>query len=237
MESAKNICEVAVSSNILNAQVGLPASKSISNRALIIKALSHSPYPIENLSESDDTQTLAKILTSTGSSFDVGHAGTTMRFLTAYLSGMAGEWNLNGSARMQQRPIGILVDALRNLGATIEYTRNEGFPPLRISGSKLKNATIELDGSVSSQYISALLMIAPHVKNGVTLLIKNKLTSRPYVEMTLKLMHTFGIFYLWEKNKITVPEQNYLPAPFSVEADWSSASYWYEILALCEQGE
>lgn len=237
MNKHKNIFEVSASTKTIFTEVELPASKSISNRALIINALSCSPYPVKNLSESDDTQILDKILNSNDSVFDVGHAGTAMRFLTAYLSGIEGKWEITGSERMQQRPIGILVEALRKLGANIEYTAKTGFPPLRICGTKLKGAVIELDGSVSSQYISALLLIAPCVRNGVTLLIRNRLTSRPYVEMTLKLMKSFGIQYMWNENRIVVPEQDYAPAPFSVEADWSSASYWYEILTLCERGE
>lgn len=237
MNSSKNIYEVSASSKTIFAEIDLPASKSISNRALIINALSCSPHSVRNLSESDDTQILDKILNSNDSIFDVGHAGTAMRFLTAYLAGIEGKWEITGSARMQQRPIGILAEALRKLGARIEYAANTGFPPLRIRGSKLKGAVIELDGSISSQYISALLLIAPNVQHGITLRIKNKLTSRPYVDMTLKLMKLFGIQYAWDENRIVVPEQDYAPAPFSVEADWSSASYWYQILALCEQGE
>ncbi|NCB08934.1 MAG: 3-phosphoshikimate 1-carboxyvinyltransferase, partial [Bacteroidia bacterium] len=138
---------------------------------------------------------------------------------------------------MKQRPVKILVDALNQLGAKIEYLENEGFPPLKIYGSHLKGKTLQLDGSVSSQYISALLMIAPTVENGLTLELTGEITSRSYIELTLRLMQQFGIQYRWEDNLIFVPEQNYLPVDYTVEADWSGASYWYEILSLAEKGE
>ena len=218
-------------------KVKLPASKSISNRILIISALSYNPYPIRNLSDSDDTKVLTAALHSNTNRFDIGHAGTAMRFLTAFLSKIVGEWEVTGSDRMKQRPIKILVDALKNLGARIEYTENEGFPPLKIYGSHLKGKTITLDGSISSQYISALLMIAPTIENGLTLKLTGNITSRSYIELTLKLMAKFGIQYQWDGNEITVPEQNYFPMDFTVEADWSGASYWYQILALEEKGE
>ncbi len=176
-------------------------------------------------------------LNSNNSRFDIGHAGTAMRFLTAFLAEIVGEWEITGSDRMKQRPIKILVDALIQLGAKIEYIENEGFPPLKIYGSHLTGKTIELDGSVSSQYISALLMIAPTIENGLTLQLKGEVTSRSYIELTLKLMAQFGIQYLWEENTITIPEQHYFPVDFTVEADWSGASYWYQILAMAEKGE
>jgi 3-phosphoshikimate 1-carboxyvinyltransferase len=213
----------------------LPSSKSIGNRALIIHALSYSPYPIENLSESDDTQVISQVFNSNSNHFDIGHAGTAMRFLTAFLSQIVGEWTLTGSARMKQRPIGILVDALNKLGAKIEYMENEGFPPLKIFGSHLKGCVLELDGSVSSQYISALLMIAPTIEDGLTLRLKNKITSRSYIEMTLKLMEQFGVDHVWKGNEIRIAEQKYKACPFSVEADWSAASYWYEMAVLADE--
>lgn len=221
----------------LNAKVKLPTSKSISNRVLIINALSYSPWPVKNLSDSDDTRILENVLSSNDNNFNVGHAGTAMRFLTAYLAKIAGEWVLTGSERMKQRPIKILVDALRKMGAQIEYSGNEGFPPLRISGSHLTGGVVELDGSVSSQYISALLMIAPTLEGGLTLRLKNRMTSRSYIEMTLKLMEYFGVNSVFRNNEISVEEQTYRPVEYSVEADWSGASYWYEALALCESGE
>jgi 3-phosphoshikimate 1-carboxyvinyltransferase len=158
-----------------------------------------------------------------------------MRFLTAYLSKIVGEWHLTGSERMQQRPISILVDALRKMGAQIEYTGVEGFPPLKITGTALKGGTIELDGSISSQYISALLMIAPTVQGGLTLRLKNNITSRAYIEMTLQLMRKFGIKYQWNGNEIRIEAQSYKPVPYSVEADWSGASYWYAMASLSDR--
>lgn len=214
--------------------VNLPASKSISNRILIINALAFNPYPVHNLSDSDDTRVLQEALFSNRNVFDIGHAGTAMRFLTAFLARIAGEWIVTGSERMKQRPIGLLVDALRDLGARIEYMEKEGFPPLKIYGSHLKGKVLELDGSISSQFISALLMIAPAVENGLTLRLTAEITSRPYIELTLNLMSQFGIRYTWEKNEIMIPEQNYLPLDYTVEADWSGASYWFQIAALSE---
>ena len=221
----------------INGTINLPASKSISNRALIINALSYSPYPIQNLSDSDDTKVLAAALFSNSNKFDIGHAGTAMRFLTAFLAKIVGEWEITGSERMQQRPIAILVDALIQLGAQIEYLGNEGCPPLKILGSHLKGQTIELDGSVSSQYISALLLIAPTIENGLTLKLKGNITSRSYIKLTLELMAKFGIQYRWDENEIYVPEQKYFALDFTCEADWSGASYWYQMMALVDKGE
>jgi 3-phosphoshikimate 1-carboxyvinyltransferase len=221
----------------IHGNICLPASKSISNRALIINALCYSPYPIRNLSDSDDTKVLKTALFSNSNKFDIGHAGTAMRFLTAFLAKIVGEWEITGSERMQQRPIKILVDALVQLGAKIEYLKNDGYPPLKIFGSHLKGQTLELDGSISSQYITALLLIAPTIENGLTLELKGDITSRSYIELTLKLMAKFGIQYHWEGNKIAVPEQNYFPQDYTCEADWSGASYWYQIMALADAGE
>lgn len=231
------IYEISIEERNIKATINLPSSKSISNRALIINALSYSPYPLLNLSDSDDTKVLEVALNSNSNKFDIGHSGTAMRFLTAFLAKIVGEWEVTGSERMQQRPISILVDALNSLGAQIVYIRNEGFPPLKILGSRLIGKTIELDGSVSSQYISALLLIAPTIENGLTLKLNGEITSRSYIALTLKLMAKFGIQYRWVENEITVPQQNYLPRDFIVEADWSGASYWYEILSLCYSGE
>lgn len=217
--------------------IKLPASKSIANRALIIHALSYSPYEIENLSDSDDTKVMKKVLESNTNRFDIGHAGTAMRFLTAFLSQIVGEWVLSGSERMKQRPIGVLVDALNELGARIEYVENEGFPPLRIYGSHLKGKLLELDGSISSQYISALLMIAPTLEGGLSIRLKNRITSRSYIEMTLGLMKQFGVDAHFIGNEIRIPEQKYKPIAYTCEGDWSGASYWFQILSLAEEGE
>ncbi|MBE6311956.1 MAG: 3-phosphoshikimate 1-carboxyvinyltransferase [Bacteroidales bacterium] len=221
-------------------KINLPASKSISNRALIIKALCGDTTPVENLSECDDTHAVTKnmaSLASGGKSFDIGAAGTAMRFLTAYLANRKGEWEITGSTRMKQRPIKILADALNLLGANIEYTEKEGFPPLHIYGNPLTGGEIELEGNVSSQYISALLMIAPYMQKGLTVNLKGKVISKPYILLTLKMMEQFGVNYTWTKNKIRIEKQQYTPRPYKVESDWSAASYWYEILAICGEGE
>ncbi len=221
----------------VNATVQLPASKSISNRALIIHALSYADGQIHNLADCDDTNVLVNALRSNEQTFDIGAAGTAMRFLTAFLSKIVGEWVITGSERMKQRPISILVDALNKLGAKIEYTEKEGFPPLRIRGSALMGGEIELDGSVSSQYISALLMIAPAMRDGLKLKLTGKIISKPYIYLTLKLMEEFGVKASWTDNTITIPPQNYKPADYTVESDWSAASYWYQLCALSQKSE
>jgi len=221
--------------SVVQAEIRLPASKSISNRVLILNALSKSPYPIENLSDSDDTEVLRKSLQSSGSDFNIGAAGTSMRFLTAYLSQLPGEWTITGSERMKNRPVGLLVDALCQLGAEIEYIEKEGFPPLRIQGKKIQGGTIVLNGGVSSQYISALLMIAPCLEKGLTLRLEGNIVSKPYIHMTLELMKTFGVKTHWEDSTIEIPPQIYRPVSFRVESDWSAASYWYEIEALAPE--
>lgn len=231
------IYTISTTNSKITGKINLPASKSISNRALIINALCYSPFPLRNISDSDDSKVLEAALFSNSNKFDIGHAGTAMRFLTAFLAKIVGEWEITGSERMQQRPIGILVDALNSLGAQISYKNREGFPPLKILGSNLTGKTIELDGSVSSQYISALLLIAPTITNGLTLKLNGEITSRSYIKLTLELMAKFGIQYRWEENEITVSEQHYFPIDFTVEADWSGASYWYQILALAKSGE
>lgn len=226
----------ASSSNI-RATVKLPASKSISNRALILNALSYSPYDVENLSDCDDTNLMVRALNSNGRDFNVGAAGTTMRFLTAFLSKVVGEWTITGTERMKNRPIRVLVDALNALGAKIEYIEKEGFPPLRILGSALKGGEISLPGNVSSQYISAILMIAPYMEHGVTLRLEGDIISRPYINITLRLMEKYGVASSWVGNIITVKPSEYSPIPFTVESDWSAASYWYEMMALSKGAE
>ncbi len=213
-------------------QIQLPSSKSISNRLLMLNALSYSPYEIKNLSDSDDTKAMLGVLNSNSNKFDVGAAGTSMRFLTAFLSKIVGEWILTGSERMKQRPIKTLVDALNQLGAKIEYVEKEGYPPLRIFGSNLEGGDLELPGNVSSQYISALLMIAPTIENGLRLTLTGDIISRPYLEMTLALMKDFGVTSYWKGHVITVPEGKYEAKVVTAESDWSAASYWYEIAAL-----
>lgn len=217
--------------------VQLPASKSICNRALILNALSYSPYEIQNLSDCDDTDVMVKALNSNDSHFDVKAAGTAMRFLTAFLSKVVGEWTITGTERMKNRPIRILVDALNAVGAKIEYLEKEGFPPLRIMGSALQGGEISLDGGVSSQYISALLMIAPLMEKGLTLHLQGKVISKPYIHLTLQLMKQYGVESEWVGSTIKVAPQSYRPSPYTVESDWSAASYWYEMMALSQQAE
>ncbi len=214
--------------------VNLPASKSISNRALILNALSYSLKPIKNISNSDDTKSMLAALHSQTNKFDVGAAGTTMRFLTAFLSKIVGEWYITGSERMKQRPIKILVDSLNSLGAKIEYTEKEGYPPLRIFGSALEGGELTLASDVSSQYISALLMIAPTMKNGLKLTLSGEIISKPYIHLTMDMMREYGVEVEMNKNIITVPSAEYKPVDFTVESDWSAASYWYQIVALNE---
>lgn len=221
----------------LQSSIQLPASKSISNRALILNALSYSPYDIQNLSDCDDTEVMIKALNSNESNFDIKAAGTAMRFLTAFLSKVVGEWTITGTERMKNRPIKILVDALNSLGARIEYMEKEGYPPLRIFGSALQGGEISLAGGVSSQYISALLMIAPLMENGLVLHLEGNIISRPYINLTLKLMEQFGVKADWNGQTIKVLPQEYKPVHFTVESDWSAASYWYEIMALCPNAE
>ena len=218
----------------INATILLPSSKSISNRALIIHALGHGSYLPENLSDCDDTQVMIRALNAkAGETIDIMAAGTAMRFLTAYLSVTPGERLITGTQRMQQRPIQVLVDALRTLGADIEYAFNEGYPPLRIHGKALTQSQITLPGNVSSQYISALLMIGPTLPNGLTLTLTGDIISKPYIQLTLQLMADFGAKAGWtDEHTLVVSPQPYQSVSFYVESDWSAASYWYQIVAL-----
>ncbi len=214
-------------------KVRLPASKSISNRALILNALCYSTHPIRNLSDCDDTEVMVDALTSNGNHFDIKAAGTAMRFLTAFLSKIAGVWTITGTERMRHRPIKLLVDALNSLGARIEYMEEEGFPPLRIFGRALLGGEVSLAGNVSSQYVSALLMVAPLMARGLVLHLEGDIISRPYINLTLQLMRQYGVKAEWSGQTIRVEPQTYTPIPFTVESDWSAASYWYEMKALC----
>jgi len=216
----------------LTASVVLPASKSISNRLLIIHALSRDAGGLENLSDSDDTQLLSQALASTSTIKDVGHAGTSMRFLTAYYSIQPETITMTGSERMKQRPIGALVEALRLLGAQISYLENEGFPPLEIHGTNLNGGEINIDGSISSQFISALLMVAPYMKNGLKMQMKGTIVSASYIKMTLELMQRYGASYSWKEKAITVFPGEYEKGSYRVESDWSAASFWYAISLL-----
>jgi len=223
----------------IDANIRLTGSKSESNRALIIAALSKGTINVENLSDAADTVILNGILrglttdpTSTAT-VDVGHAGTAMRFLTAYLSTISGNFELTGSKRMKERPIKLLVEALWTLGASISYLEENGYPPLQITGGfkQLSNA-VQIQGDVSSQYLSALLIIASSLEKGLSLQIIGELTSEPYVRMTLKMLEEAGINHSWAQHVIKIEPQAFKPATLIVEPDWSAASYWYSIVAL-----
>ena len=218
-------------------QVNLPASKSISNRVLIINALADSGQMIENLADCDDTKSMLAVLNSGEHRFDIGHAGTAMRFLTAFLARTVGCWEITGSERMKQRPVGILVDALNQLGARIEYIEKEGFPPLRIYGSYLMGGNIVIPASVSSQYISALMMVAPYMEKGLIIRLTGEVVSNTYIDMTLRIMQEFGADAVREGSVIRIAPQPYVPIPYRIESDWSAASYFYELLAIAGEGE
>lgn len=221
----------------LQASIQLPASKSISNRALILHALSHGRLTPRNLSDCDDTRVMIRALDGLPEHIDIGAAGTAMRFLTAFLCVTPGTRILTGTQRMQQRPIRILVDALRELGAEIAYAGEEGFPPLRISGRELQGREVTLAGNVSSQYISALLMTGAALPEGLCLHLTGKVISRPYIDLTLELMKTFGGRAKWvSETDIQVEPGGYRDTDFTVESDWSAASYWYQMLALAGTG-
>jgi 3-phosphoshikimate 1-carboxyvinyltransferase len=215
----------------------LPSSKSESNRALIIKALCKQTCHLTNISEARDTQTMLKLLASDNLTLDVIDAGTTMRFLTAYCAVTNRESILTGSQRMCERPIQVLVEALRELGADIEYLTNEGYPPIHVKGFRPKKDALFVRGDVSSQYISALLMIAPILPNGLTINLVGKVASLPYIQMTLQLMQNFGVQHEWKTNAIHIPPQDYHASSYSVESDWSASSYWYSIVSLANEAE
>ena len=217
----------------LEGEIFVTGSKSESNRLLILQAL----YPeiaIANLSESDDTVALQKALAASEGTVDIHHAGTAMRFLTAYFASREGkEILLTGSERMKERPVKLLVDALRSLGADIEYVNEEGFPPLRIRGKKLQGNRVVLKANVSSQYISALMLVAPSLPNGLDITLEGQITSAPYILMTLALLKKAGINGIFEQQKIVIqPKTKIDPVSFTVESDWSSASYFYSLAAL-----
>lgn len=247
----------------INGTVHLTGSKSECNRALIIEALSDGKVKVENVSDAADAVLLAGILRGSKSEVlslesevlsqrskdlelrtqdlrlvDIGPAGTAMRFLTAYFAIQDNEVILTGSQRMKERPIGILVDALRELGAHIDYEEKEGFPPIKLKGSfEQQTSKISIKGNISSQYITALLLIAARLPFGLELHIEGELTSRPYVEMTLAMLETAKIQHSWEGNVITISNQEFATTSLHVEPDWSAASYWYAIAALADEAE
>tara|TARA_R110002012_G_scaffold62168_6_gene163418 strand:+ start:58431 stop:59660 length:1230 start_codon:yes stop_codon:yes gene_type:complete len=217
--------------------IAITGSKSETNRSLLLQAL----FPnikIENLSNSDDGGVMQKGLTKSSGVVDIHHAGTAMRFLTAYFASQEGKRVvLTGSQRMQERPIKVLVEALQSLGADIQYEKTAGYPPLRITGKKLEKSQVSLPANISSQYISALLLIAPSLENGLELELIGKITSIPYIKMTLALLEQIGVQTSFEGNKISIaPKQIVADTTLVVESDWSSASYFYSIVAMCEVG-
>lgn len=224
----------------IRAEIQLAASKSECNRALIINALTGFQSELTNISEARDSQTMLRLLNSSDAVADVIDAGTTMRFLTAYFAVTNQKKTMTGTPRMCERPIGILVDALRKLGADITYEKVEGYPPLQLNGFNYSgNNELTMRGDVSSQYISALLMIAPKLPAGLKIKLEGEVGSRPYIEMTLNQMAHFGIEYIadWQNNILTIPPFQYQPKPYAIESDWSGASYWYSIVALAEDAE
>lgn len=220
----------------IEGEIDLPASKSISNRVLLLNALCATPGRLSNLAQCDDTDAVLSALAQPDASeVNIGAAGTAMRFLTAYFATCEGrEVVIDGTERMRQRPIGVLVDALRQLGADIEYVEAEGYPPLKITGTRLRGGALTVSGSVSSQYITAILLIAP-VIGGIALTIEGEIMSRPYIDMTLALMARYGVKAEWRENVIHVPAGEYTALDFKVEADWSAASYWWAMQAIVPQ--
>lgn len=230
---------------LIRGTVPLTGSKSESNRALIIEALGNGNVKIENLSEAADTvtlrQALATVVTADRNAetrIDIGPAGTAMRFLTAFLTISEGRYHLTGSERMKQRPIGMLVEALKTLGANIQYAGQSGYPPLVIRGGLTQQDTaVRVKGNVSSQYLSALLLIASALPNGLELQIEGELTSRPYLTMTLDMLAQAGISHHWAGDTIAIDPQAAAPCRLIIEPDWSAASYWYAMVALAEKAD
>jgi 3-phosphoshikimate 1-carboxyvinyltransferase len=232
-----NDISITAENKFISGNIVLTAGKSESNRALMIRALCEDNFEIENLAIAKDTETMQRLLASGGIVKDVGPAGTTMRFLTALYACTPGEYLLTGSERMKNRPIKILVDALRDMGADIEYLEKDGCPPLKITGKILSGGTVHMDGSVSSQYLSALIMVGPTLSGGLNIVLEGKIASVPYLTMTLKLIALFGAEYTWDGNVISIKEGKYQAINYVIEADWSGASYWYQIVALAQTAE
>ena len=226
--------KISAKSKTISGSINLEASKSISNRLLIIRELCDNKFDIENLSNAKDTRILTKILNDFKSQNDIDceDAGTALRFALAFLATKDGNWAVSGSKRMHERPIKPLIDCLLELGAEIKYLNKNGFPPIEIKGGKLKSEKLIIKGNISSQFISALLMIAPKLRNGIHLEIVSEVLSKPYVKMTLELMSEFGINYNWKKNLIKIEKQSYNGKKMVVENDWSAASFWYSFVAL-----
>ena len=226
------LIKISFPNGVKDGEVALTPSKSISNRILIIETLANKKFEIENLSTSTDTQSLVSALKFENSVIDVSDAGTTFRFLVSLLATKPGKWLLTGSNRMKTRPIGILVECLKSLGANIEFQEKEDFPPVLITGQKLMSKEIEIDANISSQFISSLMMIAPTIEGGLQLILKNKISSLPYLNMTASIMKSAGATVKFEQNKITIQQGEYNLSKFKIENDWSGASYWYLLCAL-----
>ena len=221
----------------ITGEIVLPASKSINNRLLIIRALSGKKFEINNLSNSDDGKVMLKALENKDELIDIGHAGTTMRFLTAFYAATAQSKIITGSERMKNRPIRELVEGLNQLGADITYLEKDGYPPVKTSGKEISGDRLHINGSISSQFITALLLVAPSLPNGLTIHIDGKLISSSYVLLTLQLMKSFGVDAVWEDKSITIVPQFYRGHNCTVEADWSAASYWYQIVSLAKRAD
>ena len=228
---------ISHTSKSINADLILPPSKSISNRALIIQALCQSKPKLLNLSKSSDTQSLVQALQPTSKTIDIGDAGTSMRFITAYLSQLEGSYILTGSDRMKERPIGHLVEALNSIGADINYLEKDGFPPLAINGKALEGGKVDIFTSVSSQFVSALLLIAPTLKNGLSLSLKGELLSKPYIKMTLDIMRHFGIQSSWTNNTIKIKAQHYKNNDLNIEADWSALAFILQSVSIAKSAQ
>lgn len=233
-----NTISLTKNTNVTGCADFLPASKSISNRVLILNALSGNKSELHNLSDANDTQLMLKLIRSEDHVIDVEDAGTTMRFLTAYFSITNQRKLITGTHRMKERPIGILVDALRSLGADIDYPEKAGYPPVetkQFSGQKI--STLSIRGDVSSQFISAVMMLAPTLPQGLTLMLEGKIGSRPYIEMTASLMELFGVKCEVLEEQVNIPSRPYQSTAFTVESDWSGASYWFAFAALAQEAD
>lgn len=225
------------SSGHVSGSVRLPGSKSESNRALIINSLAGGILTIRNLSDADDTKILEKALNGIPHEINVGHAGTAMRFLAARLSLAPGDFTLSGSERMHHRPIGPLIDAINSIGGNIRYLGKTGFPPLKIKGGSLRGGKLAINGNISSQFLSALAMIAPYTDKGLEICFGKQLVSKPYLLMTLELMQQCGAEYHLQDDRLHIPAGNYRACNLNIESDWSSASYWYSIAALADSAD
>ena len=231
--------EISAHQSPINNQLAVTGSKSESNRLLLLNQLFENVLKLENVSNSEDSQLMQKALANKTDLIDIHHAGTAMRFLTAYYSIQANrEVTLTGSERMKQRPIKVLVDALNNLGAEISYQENEGFPPLQIKGKKLTQDSITIPSNISSQYITALCLVGTKLPTGLTINLDGKIISIPYIQMTIQLLNKVGINAIFEGNTITIPFTAAIqPQTLQVESDWSSASYYYSLIALSKNSE